>query len=186
MKAKLQLLAIIMLTTSVLSPEYAQAQRFSQEIKVSKQKAGVFLEVKQTAIPNPFLPLSIVESTVGPISTERYYWMGPNTAVILQTALRKVLSWANLNETHQKHFEKEAARIRVMRTEDFKVHGYVPQLTTEAILVFQGNSDGSFSCVLNFRNDAHEAHFESKQEVTDFISLLSGKSANKEIDDIFH
>jgi hypothetical protein len=174
---------------SILFSDIGYAQRTIQEIKASKQKTGVFIEIKQTQRNMDFqLPQGKAKATIewtnGP-TVEHRYWMGPNAANILTTALKKVLSWADLNQTHHKEFEKEATRIWVMDKESFLFHGYVPQLTDEVILLFRGKSDGSFSCILSFRSDAFDVHFENKQEVNDFVSLISGKPVNKEIDDIF-
>lgn len=170
-----------------------QAQKFIQEIKAFKIKTGIYLETKQTRkaesqdillFPSDDL-LPIINSSFN-TPEERLYFVGLQHVNILKQGLKKILTWADLNRTHKKEFEKEVCRFRVMEKEEYRFHGYIPQITREVIVNFYGKDDGAFSCIFSFKEDRYELHFVNKVQVNDFLKLLNGQSVNKNIDNIFH
>jgi hypothetical protein len=94
--------------------------------------------------------------------------------------------WIDLNKTHKKSFEKEICRFKAMDKEQYKFHGYVEQFTEEMTLLFKGKSDGSFELIIKpYNSYSTFIKFTDKDMVEKFKALLDGKSANKEIDDVF-
>jgi hypothetical protein len=114
------------------------------------------------------------------------YRLGPNSAKTLKEGIITAIKWIDLNVTHQKEFEKEICRFKAMEKELYKFHGYVDEFTVEMKLNFKGYSDGTF--VLEIKEyDSYSTFitFRNKDMVIGFRDLLDGKSADREIDDIF-
>ncbi|GGG12774.1 hypothetical protein [Pontibacter amylolyticus] len=122
------------------------------------------------------------------LSLDKAYRLGPGALSTLKQGIKKAIEWSTLNETHQKGFEKEICRFKVMKKELYKFHGYVDGFTSEMTLLFKGYEDGSFDLVIRPYNSSFDKfiEFNDKGMVKKFNNLLHGKSANKEIDDIFN
>ena len=127
------------------------------------------------------------------LTLDHAYRLGPTSTKTLKEGLRTAIKWIDLNVTHQKDFEKEVCRFRAMEKETYKFHGYVDQFAVEMTLYFKGNSDGTFVLEIK-QNDSPLTFntfsdkfitFSDKKMIISFLDLLDGKSANKEIDDIF-
>jgi hypothetical protein len=119
------------------------------------------------------------------------YRLGPSATTKLNEGLNTALKWIDLNRIHNKEFEKEVCRFMVMEKGNYRTYGYVPGMGSESQLLFTGHSDGSFNLILE-TNDLHTSlnyspflYFKTKENVVKFKDILNGKSANKEIDDIF-
>ncbi|WP_439880740.1 hypothetical protein ACSX1A_16485 [Pontibacter sp. MBLB2868] len=119
---------------------------------------------------------------------DKAYRLGPGALVTLKQGIKKALEWVKLNELHQKAFEKEICRFKVMDKEQYKFHGYVDQITSEIVLLFKGFEDGSFELMIKPYNSSYDTfiEFSDKEMLQNFDNLLNGRSANKEIDDIFN
>ena len=152
----------------------------TQSITVVKLKDGsAFIECETISQSNNYF------SNLNSFDGE--YWIGPQTNLSLQSALKKAVSWAKLNEEHQKAFDKEIIRIRVTDKEHYEFYRkYIPEFSKEAILTFYGYADGSFLISLTIKDDLVDISLESIEGINDLIKMLQGKSINKEIDDIFH
>jgi hypothetical protein len=114
------------------------------------------------------------------------YRLGPTSAKTLKEGIKTAIKWIDLNSTHQKDFEKEICRFKAMEKETYKFHGYVDQFAVEMTLNFKGNADGTFAVEIK-QYDSYSTfiEFSDKDMIISFRDLLDGKSANKEIDDIF-
>lgn len=114
------------------------------------------------------------------------YWITAQTNILLQAALKKAITWADLNKEHQKEFEKEIIRVRVTDKETYEFYRhYIPEFSKEAKLIFQGYEDGSFTLSLIVISDIVSIDFISVEQASNFIKLLQGRSVNSEIDNIF-
>ncbi|WP_299818106.1 hypothetical protein [uncultured Pontibacter sp.] len=122
------------------------------------------------------------------LSLDKAYRLGPGALVTLKQGTKKALEWGSLNELHQKAFEKEICRFKVMDKELYKFHGYVDQFTSEIVLLFKGFEDGSFELMIKPYNSSYDTfiEFSDKEMLQNFDNLLNGRSANKEINDIFN
>ena len=147
---------------------------YAQErITVVTTAAEIFMETYEKSFFNEF-------------TLDEAYRLGPTSTKTLKEGIRTALKWIDLNSTHQKDFEKEICRFKAMEKELYKFHGYVDQFAVEMTLNFRGNSDGTF--VLEIKQyDTYSTFisFSDKDMIISFRDLLDGKSANKEIDDIF-
>lgn len=117
---------------------------------------------------------------------DKAYRLGPTSAKTLKEGIRTAIKWIDLNITHQKDFEKEICRFKAMEKGLYKFHGYVDQFAEEMTLNFKGYSDGTFVLeIKQYNSYSTFITFSDKDMVISFRDLLDGKSANKEIDDIF-
>lgn len=147
---------------------------YSQErITVAANSSQTFIETYKRSYSNEFI-------------LDKAYRLGPTSAKILREGIGTAIKWIDLNVIHQKDFEKEICRFKAMDKEEYKFHGYVDQLAVEIILNFKGYSDGTFEIEIK-QYDSYSVFigFSDKDMVINFRDLLDGKSANKEIDDIF-
>lgn len=126
------------------------------------------------------------KSYISVLILDEAYRLGPTSTKTLKEGIRTAIKWIDLNTTHQKDFEKEICRFKAMEKELYKFHGYVDEFAVEMTLNFKGYLDGTF--VLEIKQyDSYSAFitFSDKDMIISFRDLLDGKSANKEIDDIF-
>jgi len=115
------------------------------------------------------------------------YWISTQTNNLLQAGLKKAITWAKLNEEHQKEFEKEIIRIRVTEKETYEFYRrYIPEFSKEAKLIFEGHTDGTFTLSLTVTDDVVTITIATTEGVNNLIKLLQGKSVNSDIDEIFH
>lgn len=144
------------------------------KVSVSISKAGTVIEVSENS------------STIQQSYSIQAYRLGPTSANVLKTGLQTALKWADLNLTHKKYFEKEISRFKAMDYELFKHMGYIDQAALEMKILFKGYHNGSFEVVIGKYNSRDRfLYFSDKASIRKFIDLLNGKSANKEIDNIF-
>lgn len=122
----------------------------------------------------------------GEYKLDEAYRLGPTSAKTLKSGIKKALEWADLNKEHQKEFDKEVCRFKVMDKETYKFHGYVDEFTKEMVLTFHGNSSGGCSASLKIYDSYGTfLSLDSKEDMNDILDMLNGKSVNDEIDDIF-
>lgn len=144
-----------------------------EKITVSTNPSETFIETYET-----FLSDQLVLKAA--------YRLGPASTKILKDGLTTALKWIALNEDHQKTFEKEICRFKAMEKELYKFHGYVDQFSVEMTLLFKGYPGGVFELeIKTYDGFSVFILFEEKEQVEKFKGMLNGKSANKEIDDIF-
>lgn len=114
------------------------------------------------------------------------YRLGSNTLKVLKDGIKTSIKWIELNNIHNKAFEKEICRFKAMEKETFKFHGYVDGFATEMTMSFKGESDGSFKIEIKpYNNFSTFIIFTELYMVESFKDLLDGKLAKNEIDDIF-
>lgn len=144
------------------------------KVSVSISKAGTVIEVSENS------------STIQKAYSIQAYRLGPTSANVLKTGLQTALKWADLNMTHKKNFEKEICRFKAMDYEAYKHFGYVDEFSKEMKILFKGYTNGTFELKIAEYNSLFGfLNFYDKASIRKFIDLLNGKSANKEIDDIF-
>ena len=169
---------------AIIISTFLHAQN-EQEIKVLRYKDGsVLIESKIKEI-SPLNFNGKVEK-VGIWQNNGEYWLGKQTTIILQNSLKKAISWAEINKTQRKDFEKEITRIRVTNKTTYEFYRrYISEFSKECVIIFTGFEDGTFKLTLTVTEDVKTLTFNTKEEIKDFIEILNGKSVNKEIDDIF-
>lgn len=114
------------------------------------------------------------------------YRLGPTNLKTLKDGVKTSLKWIELNNSHNKTFQKEVCRFKTMEKELFKFHGYVDEFATEMTMIFYGESDGSFKIEIKpYNSYSVFITFTDLEMLRGFKDLLDGKSANNEIDDIF-
>ncbi|MDI6050589.1 hypothetical protein QLS31_12175 [Flavobacterium sp. XS2P24] len=148
---------------------------FSQDkITVSKGTKDTYIETYQYYSYND--SYSIKEA----------YRLGPSSAKLLKDAISTSIKWSKLNEEHEKKFEKEIVRFKVMDKESYKFHGYVDKFTEEFTLIFRGYEDGIFEVIIKkYDGFGDFIKIDTMNQLVNFQDLLNGKSANNEIDDVF-
>jgi hypothetical protein len=147
---------------------------YAQErITVATNAAETFIETYEKSYTNQF-------------TLDKAYRLGPTATKTLKEGIRTAIKWIDLNATHQKDFEKEICRFKAMEKELYKFHGYVAQFAVEMTLNFKGNSNGTFILeIKQYDSNSRFISFSDMDMIISFRDLLDGKSANKEIDDIF-
>ncbi len=116
------------------------------------------------------------------------YRLGPSATKVLKDGIDTAFKWIDLNKTHRKTFQKEICRFKVMDKRDFDFFGYTERLTKEIKLNFKGYSDNTFEIEITGGGLVGIIPFIKISDynyLVGFKNLLDGKSANKEIDDIF-
>lgn len=114
------------------------------------------------------------------------FYAGPTGKKTLIAGVQKAIEWAELNEQHNKEFEKEVARIRVMDKETFTFYKeFISQFSEECILNFYGYNNGNFKVILEFPKSSTRIKLEDIGDLRNLKNILQGKSGNSEIDDIF-
>lgn len=84
---------------------------FSQTLKIVQLKnGGIIIE----STKNNDFGMGISMKT-----DNKSFYAGPNGKKSLISGIQKAIEWAELNETHNKEFEKEITRIRVMEKETY-------------------------------------------------------------------
>ena len=150
---------------------------FAQNIKIVQLKSGgIFIESES-------------DSGLGQImnykSTKSYY-AGPSGKKALINGFQKAIEWANLNEQHNKEFEKEITRLRVMNKDTYIFYKeFISEFSEEGLLNFYGYENGRFMVELEFRSSSTNIKFNDLDDLKSFKRILEGKSANTEIDNIF-
>lgn len=149
----------------------------SQSITVVRMKNGsAIIECKKVTQGDGIF-------TSGSESDNGKYWITTQTNISLQEELKKAITWAKLNEQHNKEFEKEIMRIRVTDKDSYEFYRrYIPEFSKEAKLIFQGHEDGSFTLNLTVTNDVVDITISSTDGINSFIKMLQGKSVNKGVD----
>jgi len=159
---------LIIILVCIGFKSYAQ-----ERITVLTNASETFIETYKKLYSNEF-------------TLDHAYRLGPTSTKTLKEGIRIAIKWIDLNATHQKDFEKEVCRFKAMDKEPYKFHGYVDQLAVEMTLYFKGNSDGTFVLeIKQYDSYSKFISFSDKEMIISFRDLLDGKSANKEIDDIF-
>lgn len=121
-------------------------------------------------------------------SMEEKFWISSTANISLQNAFIKAKKWAVLNESKKIEFVKEVIRFRFMDKDNYETFGSVPQFTREGEVIFYGQSDGSFSCLLSFTqlNGSYTDFTVSSTDYLDkIVKMLQGKSIDK-TDEIFN
>lgn len=115
------------------------------------------------------------------------YRLGPSAIKILKSGINTAIKWVNLNEVHQKDFTKEICRFTATDKKTFDFYQkHIDQFADEIVMTFYGYSDGTFKIVIGENNNFSPFITINNMYMLDgFNDLLNGKSANKEIDDIF-
>ncbi|SHM79421.1 hypothetical protein [Flavobacterium xanthum] len=114
------------------------------------------------------------------------YRLGPTNLKTLKEGVKTSLKWIDLNDTHNKTFQKEVCRFKTTEKESFKFHGYVDQFATEMVMIFNGEVDGTFKIEIKpYNSFLVFITFTDVEMLKGFKDLLDGKSANNEVDDIF-
>lgn len=149
------------------------------------------VKLKNNAVFAEFTPKAGFFDTSPPLKSS--YYLGPQTNASLQAALKKAIEWAKLNEKHKKQFKKEIIRLKFVEKGEYEslsnseVFTYNHMRKDEAKLIFSGYESGEFLVELNVSGTFRMSFFfENIKMLEDTISLLQGKSVNKEIDDIFN
>jgi len=150
----------------------------SQNIKVVQlTNGGIFVESSRK-----------VESFMGSTITEnnKSFYVGSNDKKSLISGVQKAIEWAELNKTHNKEFEKEITRIRVMEKESYLFYKkFISEFLAECILNFYGIKNGDFKVSLGCPNISTSIKLESINDLKNLKNILNGKSGNSEIDNIF-
>jgi hypothetical protein len=158
-------------TLIFLLPLYCFAQ---DKITVSKVANGIFIET--------YNYYSLNESYM----IQDAYRLGPTSIKILKDAINTSIKWSKLNKEHQKEFEKEIVRFKVMNKERYKFHGYVDSFTQEFTIIFKGYDSGLFEIIIKEYDGFNDfIRIDNTTQLLNFQNLLNGKSVNKEIDEIF-
>jgi len=120
-------------------------------------------------------------------SLKKAYRLGPTSLKVLRDAVNTAIKWAELNESHQKSFTKEICRFKATDKETFNFYKkHIDQFSDEIVMIFYGNLDGTFKLEVKRYNGYGEfIEITDLEMLNGFNDLLNGKSANKEIDDIF-
>ena len=114
------------------------------------------------------------------------YRLGPSASTSLKNGIKTAINWIDLNKTHQKTFEKEICRFKVMKKYKFDSWGYDSSHAEDMTLMFFGKSNGSFELLLKiYSSYGNFLEFNDRELVTKFKEILDGRSANVEIDEIF-
>jgi hypothetical protein len=156
----------------------------------AQERIAVATNASETFIETYIKSYSNIDAYIKSYSNEftlaEAYRLGPTSTKTLKNGIRTAIKWIDLNIEYQKDFEKEICRFKAMEKELYKFHGYVDEFTVEMTLNFKGYSDGTFKLEIK-QYDSYSAfiEFRDKDMVISFRDLLDGKSANKEIDDIF-
>ncbi|SHJ60807.1 hypothetical protein SAMN02745146_3514 [Hymenobacter daecheongensis DSM 21074] len=127
------------------------------------------------------------------IETEYYgndisFRLGPTAATQLIKGMKKAKEWSAINQQYKKEFRKEIVRFWVMDKSTFQFHGYMQQFANTAKLIFTGRTDGTSSCLIKIEGSVMVSNFlefNSYDEMNNFLKILEGKSAQKEVDSIF-
>ena len=115
------------------------------------------------------------------------YRLGPSAIKILKDGVSTAIKWVNLNEIHQKNFTKEICRFTATDKKTFDFYKkHIDQFADEIVMTFYGYSDGTFKITIEENNGIGTFITITETDMLfGFNDLLNGKSANKEIDDIF-
>ena len=144
------------------------------KISVSKSTSSTFIETYKTSFMGDDFVL------------DEAYRLGPASLKILREGIKTSLKWIELNKDHQKTFQKEICRFKVMEKERYEFHGYVDEFADEMTLIFNGESDEIFKIeIKKYNGYSSFIIIEDTTMLNGFKNLLDGKSANNEIDDIF-
>jgi hypothetical protein len=165
---------------------------FSQGYRVSvvKLKNGsAFIEAQSVHEPND-LENSILGDFKSPANVKSVSWLGavwvgPQTLLTFQSGVKKAIEWATKNEEYKKEFTKEIVRFRTMDKDTYSFYQrYIAEFSDEGKLIFSGYSYGTFE--VEFSTSEFNIKLSSVESLQSLLSILQGKSANKEIDDIFN
>jgi hypothetical protein len=126
-------------------------------------------------------------TTTKSISPLGEIWVGPQTLITLQSGVKKAITWANKNIEVQMEFTKEIGRFRTMDKQTYSFYKkYISEFSNEGKLIFNGYSDGTFQLDFEVDGSPFRIKISSVEALESFLSLLQGKSANKDVDDIFN
>ncbi len=123
----------------------------------------------------------------GEYSLQNAYRLGPTALKVLKNGTKTPINWVELNEEHQKSFIKEICRFKATDKRTFEFYKrHIDQFADEIVMTFYGYSDGTFKITIEENNGIGTfITITETNMLSGFYDLLNGKSANKEIDDIF-
>jgi hypothetical protein len=120
-------------------------------------------------------------------SLEKAFRLGPVSLKTLKDGVDTAIKWAEINEVHKKNFNKEICRFKATKKSTFDFYKkYIDQFSDEFNVNFYGFDDGNFKVVINSNKLIGDfIIIKDLTKLKDFKNLLSGKSVNNEIDDLF-
>jgi len=150
-------------------------------LEITGDRSCVYCQPEQPYRENSEYNLN--NSTTSPV----VYWITQKTNVALQNGLRKALIWRKLNKTHQQEFEKDLVLFRISGKETYEFFGYVYQYSKEGELRFYGRPGGTSLLEFVIKDDNNVViTLDSREDITDLLKMLQGKSLNTAIDNVFH
>lgn len=102
---------------------------------------------------------------------------------VLKKSLETAIEWIELNKAHKKKFTKEVCcRFYAIQKYHYEINNmWDTTLAFDVSVIFKGHENGNFTLHIN----ALGFTTSKKEFVEKFLKILNGKSANKDIDEIF-